>query len=76
MLLIDAQIHVWSPDVSTRPWLPGTTPPAQGAACSAEQVLQVMDDAGVARTVLVSSARATASGSPVAPAPNGWGWKI
>jgi len=28
MVIIDAQIHVWSPDVSTRPWLPGTTPRA------------------------------------------------
>jgi predicted TIM-barrel fold metal-dependent hydrolase len=53
MVLIDAQIHVWSPDVSTRPWLPGSTQRAQGAACNAEQVLRVMDDAGVARTVLV-----------------------
>src|SRR3989442_6246549 len=53
MVIIDAQIHVWSPDVSTRPWRPGSTPRSQGAACSAEQVLRVMDDAGVARTVLV-----------------------
>jgi hypothetical protein len=53
MVLIDAQIHLWSPDVSTRPWLPGSTQRAQGAACNAEQVLRVMDDAGVARTVLV-----------------------
>jgi len=53
MVIIDAQIHVWSPDVSTRPWLPGSTPRAQGSACSAEQVLRVMDDAGVDRTVLV-----------------------
>src|SRR5262249_9829543 len=53
MVIIDAQIHVWSPDVSTRPWLPRSTPRAQGSACSAEQVLRVMDDAGVDRAVLV-----------------------
>ncbi|MBI4246460.1 MAG: amidohydrolase, partial [Candidatus Rokubacteria bacterium] len=53
MTIIDAQIHVWSPDVSTRPWLPGSTARAQGPALSAEQALRVMDDAGVARTVLV-----------------------
>jgi len=53
MVVIDAQIHVWSPDVSTRPWLPGSTPRAQGSACSADQVLRMMDDAGVDRTVLV-----------------------
>ena len=41
MVLIDAQIHVWSPDVSTRPWLAGSTQRAQGAACNAEQVLRL-----------------------------------
>ena len=30
MVIIDAQIHVWSPDVSTRPWLPGSTPRCSG----------------------------------------------
>lgn len=53
MLIIDAQIHVWSPDVSARPWPPGRTVHAHGPALSAEQVLRVMDDAGVARAVLV-----------------------
>ncbi|OLC17310.1 MAG: hypothetical protein AUH29_02385 [Candidatus Rokubacteria bacterium 13_1_40CM_69_27] len=53
MTIIDAQIHVWSPDVSTRPWPPGRTRHAHGPALGAEQVLRVMDDAGVARAVLV-----------------------
>jgi predicted TIM-barrel fold metal-dependent hydrolase len=53
MTIIDAQIHVWSPDISTRPWAAGRTRHAHGPALSAEQVLQVMDDAGVARAVLV-----------------------
>lgn len=53
MLIIDAQIHVWSPDVSTRPWPPGRTRYAHGPALGPEQVLRVMDDAGVARAILV-----------------------
>jgi len=52
-MIIDAQVHTWSPDVSTRPWPPGQTPFAHGPALSAEQVLRVMDDAGVDRTVIV-----------------------
>jgi L-fuconolactonase len=51
--IVDAQIHVWSPDVSTRPWPPGRTAHAHGPALGPEQVLRVMDDAGVARAVLV-----------------------
>jgi predicted TIM-barrel fold metal-dependent hydrolase len=51
--VIDAQIHVWSPDTSRRPWPPGRTRYAHGPALSAEQVLEVMDDAGVDRAVLV-----------------------
>ncbi len=53
MVVVDAQIHVWSPDVSTRPWPAGRTVHAHGPALAAEQVLRVMDDAGVARAVLV-----------------------
>lgn len=52
-MIIDAQVHTWSPDVSTRPWPPGQTTFAHGPALSAEQVLRVMDDAGVDRTVIV-----------------------
>jgi L-fuconolactonase len=51
--IVDAQIHVWSPDVSTRPWPAGRTAHAHGPALSAEQVLRVLDDSGVARAVLV-----------------------
>ncbi len=53
MVVVDAQIHVWSPDVSTRPWPAGRTVHAHGPALAPEQVLRVMDDAGVARAVLV-----------------------
>lgn len=52
-MIVDAQIHVWSPDVAARPWPPGRTAQAHGPALSAEQALQVMDDAGVTRAVLV-----------------------
>lgn len=53
MPIVDAQIHVWSPDVATRPWPPGRTAHAHGPALAPEQVLRVMDDAGVDRAVLV-----------------------
>ena len=53
MTIIDAQIHVWSPDVSTRPWPPGSNARQHGPALSPEQVLRVMDDAGVDRAILV-----------------------
>lgn len=52
-MIIDAQIHIWSPDVSSRPWPPGGARRAHGPALSAEQALRVMDDAGVDRAVLV-----------------------
>lgn len=53
MTIIDAQIHVWSPDTSKKPWVAGSTPRAQGPSLSAEQALAVLDDAGVSRAVLV-----------------------
>jgi L-fuconolactonase len=53
MTIIDAQIHLWPPDVSTRPWPPGGNARQHGPALSPEQALMVMDDAGVDRTVLV-----------------------
>jgi predicted TIM-barrel fold metal-dependent hydrolase len=53
MTIIDAQIHVWSPDTPRRPWPPGRAVYAHGPSLSAEEVLRVMDGAGVARAVLV-----------------------
>lgn len=53
MTIIDAQIHVWSPNTSRKPWVAGSTPRSQGPALSPEQALAVLDDTGVARAVLV-----------------------
>ena len=53
MTMIDAQIHVWNPDTPSRPWPPGRAAYAHGRSLSAEEVLRVMDGAGVARAVLV-----------------------
>ena len=53
MLIIDAQIHVWSADTPARPWPAGRAKYAHGPSLSAEQVIRVMDEAGVARAVLV-----------------------
>jgi L-fuconolactonase len=53
MQIVDAQIHVWSPDTPARPWPAGRAARAHGPSLSAEQVLRVMDEAGVARAVLV-----------------------
>lgn len=53
MLIIDAQIHIWSADLPARPWPPGQAIHAHGPSLSAEEVLRVMDREGVARTVLV-----------------------
>ena len=53
MTIIDAQIHVWNPDTPSRPWPPDRAAFAHGRSLSAEEVLRVMDGAGVARAVLV-----------------------
>lgn len=53
MTIVDAQIHVWSPDAPSRPWPPGRAVHAHGPSLSAEEVLRTMDGAGVARAVLV-----------------------
>lgn len=53
MVIVDAQIHVWSADTPRRPWPAGRAVHAHGASLSGEQVLRVMDDNGVARAVLV-----------------------
>jgi len=53
MVIIDAQIHIWSADSAARPWPAGRASYAHGPSLSAEEVLRVMDREGVARTVLV-----------------------
>jgi predicted TIM-barrel fold metal-dependent hydrolase len=53
MVIVDAQIHVWSRNRPTRRWPHGRGQHAHGPALGAEDVLAVMDAAGVARAVLV-----------------------
>lgn len=53
MTIVDAQIHVWSADTPSRPWPAGRAQHAHGPSLGAEEVLRVMDAAGVARAVLV-----------------------
>ncbi len=53
MVIIDAQIHVWSADSPARPWPAGRAQHAHGPSLGAADVVRVMDKAGVARTVLV-----------------------
>lgn len=53
MVIVDSQIHIWSADSAARPWPPGRAAYAHGKSLSAEEVLRVMDQAGVARAVLV-----------------------
>ena len=52
MFIVDAQIHIWAPNSSERPWRLGQNvhrePPLE-----ADEVLREMDAAGVSRTILV-----------------------
>ena len=53
MDVVDAQIHLWSPNSPTRRWPAGRGAYAHGPSLSAEEALRVMDRAGVAAAVLV-----------------------
>ena len=52
MFITDAQAHIWAPNSPQRPWLPGRQP-HRATALGAEELLKLMDEAGVARTVLI-----------------------
>lgn len=52
MFIADAQAHIWAPDTPARPWLPGRTP-HRDTPLGAEELLKLMDAAGVNRTVLI-----------------------
>jgi predicted TIM-barrel fold metal-dependent hydrolase len=52
MFIADAQAHIWAPDSPERPWAPGRTP-HRATPLGAEELLQLMDAAGVARCVLI-----------------------
>ena len=54
MLIVDAQVHVWGADRPDRPWPPGRAHQAQKPyPVTADLVLEGMQEAGVARAVLV-----------------------
>ena len=53
MDIVDAQIHIWSSNSPTRRWPAGRGAYAHGPSLSAEEVLRVMDRAGVTAAVLV-----------------------
>ena len=52
MFIADAQAHIWAPNSPDRPWVPGREPHRK-EALGAEELLQLMDAAGVARCVLI-----------------------
>ena len=54
MLIVDAQVHIWSADSPDRPWPPGRGQHAQKPyPVTREMVLEAMDEAGVDRAVLI-----------------------
>ena len=52
MFIADAQAHIWAPNSPQRPWLTGREPHRK-TALGAEELLGLMDAAGVSRTVLI-----------------------
>jgi predicted TIM-barrel fold metal-dependent hydrolase len=53
-VIIDSQIHIWGPDTPERPWRPGGAATGHLAnSPTVTELLQVMDDAGVDRSVIV-----------------------
>ena len=52
MFIADAQAHIWAADTPARPWLAGRTP-HRATPLGAEELLGLMDAAGVARCVLI-----------------------
>ena len=54
MFIADAQVHIWGPNTPERPWRVGRKPVTERTApLTAEELLGLMDGAGVARAVLV-----------------------
>ena len=54
MLIVDAQVHIWSADSPDRPWPPGRAVQVQKPyPVTKEMVLAAMDEAGVDRAVLI-----------------------
>lgn len=53
MQIIDAQIHIWLPESSDRPWPKDRVKPHLPNGLSAEQMLAMMEEAGVSRAIIV-----------------------
>jgi predicted TIM-barrel fold metal-dependent hydrolase len=51
-IIVDAQIHMWPPNTSERPWVPGTRPQIP-EPMTIERVVPMIDAAGVDRVVIV-----------------------
>jgi L-fuconolactonase len=54
MMIIDSQVHIWAPETPEKPYVTeNASKPHRSVALRAEELLRVMDEAGVARTVAV-----------------------
>ena len=53
MLIADAQVHVWGPNTPERPWKKGGAKPHRDEPLGADELLRLMDTAGVGRAILV-----------------------
>ena len=54
MLIVDSQVHIWGADTPDRPWRPGGAVQAQKPyPVTKDMLLAAMDEAGVARVVIV-----------------------
>jgi predicted TIM-barrel fold metal-dependent hydrolase len=51
-MIVDAQVHLWRADTPDRPWLPGRVAQLP-EPFTVEQLVPMMDEAGVARAVIV-----------------------
>ena len=53
MIIVDSQVHVWEADSPEHPWAKGMRPPQRPEPLTPQGLLREMDEAGVARAVLV-----------------------
>src|SRR5215211_7750593 len=51
-MIVDAQVHLWKPQTPDRPWRPGAVPQLP-FPWLAENLIPMMDEAGVDRAVIV-----------------------
>lgn len=51
-VIVDSQVHLWQANTPERPWVPGL-PPQLPEPFTAEKLLPMMDETGVARAIIV-----------------------